>query len=251
MVLQSREFEDLWGDPRYAAMKARIGFPPRGSIQSTENNGRQRRGRWTPNARRPRLGASTGFTLDLARGALLGPDGAEVPLRPKSFALLRLLVENAGRLVDRDGIMAAVWPDVVVGDEWITQCIRDFRKALGDEAQQLLRSVPKRGYQPEVGRKFLSGSHADFPVTRIKRRSVLSRLGGHRRAPWKTRRISIASPCIRYGTMYGVPAITSSRVPGQRPGRPLSPRLPRASTAWRMRWTVRAAASGLSAAICR
>ena len=37
------------------------------------------------------------FTLDLARGALLGPDGAEVPLRPKSFALLRLLVENAGR----------------------------------------------------------------------------------------------------------------------------------------------------------
>ena len=28
--LQSREFEDLWGDPRYAAMKARIGFPPRG-----------------------------------------------------------------------------------------------------------------------------------------------------------------------------------------------------------------------------
>ena len=28
--LQSREFEDLWGDPRYAAMKAKIGFPPRG-----------------------------------------------------------------------------------------------------------------------------------------------------------------------------------------------------------------------------
>ena len=51
------------------------------------------------------------FTLDLARGALLGSDGAEVPLRPKSFALLRLLVENAGRLLDRDAIMAAVWPD--------------------------------------------------------------------------------------------------------------------------------------------
>ena len=39
------------------------------------------------------------FTLDLGRRALLGPDGAEVPLRPKSFALLRLLVENAGRVV--------------------------------------------------------------------------------------------------------------------------------------------------------
>jgi len=86
------------------------------------------------------------FTLDLARRALLEPDGTEVPLRPKSFALLRLLVENPGRVVDRDAIMAAVWPDVVVGDESITQCIRDVRKALGDEAQQLLKTVPKRGY---------------------------------------------------------------------------------------------------------
>ena len=71
------------------------------------------------------------FTLDLARGALLGPDGAEVPLRPKSFALLRLLVENPSRLLDRDAIMAAVWPDVVVSDELIAQCVRDIRKALG------------------------------------------------------------------------------------------------------------------------
>ena len=86
------------------------------------------------------------FTLDIARGALLGPDGAEVPLRPKSLALLRLLVENANRVVDRDAIMTAVWPDVVVGDESITQCVRDVRKALGDEAQQVLKTVPKRGY---------------------------------------------------------------------------------------------------------
>ncbi len=86
------------------------------------------------------------FTLDLARGALLGPDGAEVPLRPKSLALLRLLVESPGRVVDRDAIMAAVWPDVVVTDKSITQCVRDIRKALGDETQALLKTVPKRGY---------------------------------------------------------------------------------------------------------
>ena len=49
-------------------------------------------------------------------------------------------------VVDRDAIMAAVWPDVVVTDESITQCVRDIRKALGDEAQQLLKTVPKRGY---------------------------------------------------------------------------------------------------------
>src|SRR4051794_12273868 len=86
------------------------------------------------------------FTLDLARGVLLGPDGAELPLRPKSFALLRLFVENPGRLLDRDAIMAAVWPDVVVTDESITQCVRDVRKVLGDEGQRTLRTVPRRGY---------------------------------------------------------------------------------------------------------
>ena len=86
------------------------------------------------------------FTLDLARDALLGPDGGEISLRPKSMALLRLLVKHAGQAVDRDAIMAAVWPDVTVGDESITQCVRDARKALGDEAQTLVKTVPKRGY---------------------------------------------------------------------------------------------------------
>src|SRR5690349_20066647 len=86
------------------------------------------------------------FTLDLARGALLAEDGTGLPMRPKSFALLRLLIENAGRLLDRDAIMAAVWPDVFVTDDSITQCVRDVRRALGDEAGRLLRTVPRRGY---------------------------------------------------------------------------------------------------------
>ena len=85
------------------------------------------------------------FTLDLTRGALLGVEGAELPLRPKAFALLRLLVENAGRLLDRDAIMAAVWPDVFVTDDSIAQCVGSIRRALGDEAQRMLRTVPKRG----------------------------------------------------------------------------------------------------------
>jgi adenylate cyclase len=86
------------------------------------------------------------FTLDLARGTLLASDGAERPLRPKSFALLQLLVENAGRLLDRDTIMRAVWPDVFVTDDLLTHCVGDIRRALGDEAQRLLRTVPRRGY---------------------------------------------------------------------------------------------------------
>lgn len=87
-----------------------------------------------------------GFTLDLTRGLLLAADGSEVPLRPKSFALLRHLAENAGRLVDRDTLMQAVWPGVIVTEDSITQCVKEVRRALGDDEQRLLRTLPRRGY---------------------------------------------------------------------------------------------------------
>ncbi|MEK0082067.1 winged helix-turn-helix domain-containing protein [Benzoatithermus flavus] len=94
----------------------------------------------TPQAAAYRFGR---FTLDLARVALPGDGGAEQPLPPKSFALLGLLVENAGRPLDRDTIVAAVCPDAAAPDEAITECVRDIRKALGDEAQRLLRAAPR------------------------------------------------------------------------------------------------------------
>jgi TolB-like protein len=86
------------------------------------------------------------FTLDLIRGALLAAGGTEVALRPKAFALLRQLVENAGRLIDRDEIMAAVWPGVIVTDDSVTQVVKEIRRALGDGEQRLLRTVPRRGF---------------------------------------------------------------------------------------------------------
>jgi class 3 adenylate cyclase/DNA-binding winged helix-turn-helix (wHTH) protein len=87
-----------------------------------------------------------GFTLDLGRGVLLGADGAELFLRPKSFALLLFLVESAGRLLSRDAIMSAIWPDVIVSDDSLSQCVHDIRRALGSDAQRLLRTVQRRGY---------------------------------------------------------------------------------------------------------
>jgi TolB-like protein/Flp pilus assembly protein TadD len=86
------------------------------------------------------------FTLDLVRGALLAAGGTEVALRPKAFALLSRLVENAGRLLDRDEIMRAVWPGVVVTEDSITQCVKEIRRALGDDAQRLVRTLPRRGF---------------------------------------------------------------------------------------------------------
>jgi DNA-binding winged helix-turn-helix (wHTH) protein len=86
------------------------------------------------------------FTLDLEREALLAADGQELALRPKSFALLRLLVASAGRLVSKEEIMDALWPNIYVTENNITQCIHDIRRALGPEAHQTLRTRSRRGY---------------------------------------------------------------------------------------------------------
>ena len=85
------------------------------------------------------------YTLDLARGALLR-SGADVKLRPKSFEVLRLLVERHGRLVTKEELLDAVWGRTVVTEGSIVQCLIDVRRAIGDESQQMIKTVPRRGY---------------------------------------------------------------------------------------------------------
>lgn len=87
------------------------------------------------------------FTLDLDRGALFGSKGEELALRPKSFQMLRYFVENADRLIDRNELMRVVWPDVIVSDDSIAQCIGEIRRVLGGDGQRYLRTVQRRGYR--------------------------------------------------------------------------------------------------------
>lgn len=86
-----------------------------------------------------------GFTLDLGRGALRKQD-SEIRLRPKSFELLRYLIEHSGQLMSKDELMRALWPNTFVGDDSLARCISDVRVALNDDAQQIIKTVPKRGY---------------------------------------------------------------------------------------------------------
>lgn len=83
--------------------------------------------------------------LDLDRGVLLRA-GEEVPLRPKSFEVLRYLVEHPGRLVTREELLDAVWGSVVVTEGSVAKCLIDVRRAIGDEDQRVVRTIPKRGY---------------------------------------------------------------------------------------------------------
>ena len=85
------------------------------------------------------------FTLDTGRGCVLKA-GSEIWLRPKVFETLKYLVEHPGRLVGKKELMQAVWPDTFVTDDSLVQCTLELRRALDDGAQQLLKTVPRRGY---------------------------------------------------------------------------------------------------------
>ena len=85
------------------------------------------------------------FTLDLGRGAVLR-GGEEIKLRPKVYEALKYLVENPGRLIGKQELIQAVWPDSFVTDDSLVQCTVELRRALGDREQQLLKTVPRRGY---------------------------------------------------------------------------------------------------------
>jgi formylglycine-generating enzyme required for sulfatase activity/DNA-binding winged helix-turn-helix (wHTH) protein len=70
-----------------------------------------------------------------------------VKLRPKSYETLKYLAGNAGRLVSKAELVAVLWPDAsMVSDDSLTHCVMDVRRALGDEGQQFIRTIPGRGY---------------------------------------------------------------------------------------------------------
>jgi adenylate cyclase len=84
-------------------------------------------------------------TLDLSLGRLCR-NGTEIPLRPKSFALLQYLVTHAGRLVTKDELLSKIWPGVLVTEDSLTRCVSEVRSALGDTNQTTIKTVSRRGY---------------------------------------------------------------------------------------------------------
>ncbi len=89
-----------------------------------------------------------GFKL-LADKRLLVCDGTPVPLMSKAFDTLVFLVANRHRVVTKDELLHAVWPDVTVEEGNLTQQIFLLRKALGDNAQnpRYIVTVPGHGYR--------------------------------------------------------------------------------------------------------
>jgi DNA-binding winged helix-turn-helix (wHTH) protein/TolB-like protein/Tfp pilus assembly protein PilF len=88
------------------------------------------------------------FRLDPARRTL-SRAGAAVPLAPKAFEMLLLLVENSGRLLEKDELLKTLWPDSVVEEANLSQTVYLLRKALGEGPQEtrFIETVPRCGYR--------------------------------------------------------------------------------------------------------
>src|SRR5687767_8160990 len=88
------------------------------------------------------------FRLDPYEKVLLNQD-KPVPLTPKVFDTLAILVENTGKLLEKDELMQRLWQDRFVEESNLTSNIKMLRKALGDDAArpEFIETVPRRGYR--------------------------------------------------------------------------------------------------------
>jgi TolB-like protein len=89
-----------------------------------------------------------GFSL-LSADKQLMYDGKPVPLPPKPFDTLLLLVQNQGHLLEKDAFLKQVWPDSFVEEVALAHSISQVRKALRNAAKgaDFIETVPKRGYR--------------------------------------------------------------------------------------------------------
>jgi adenylate cyclase len=106
-----------------------------------------------------------GYTLDIVRYSLRTGD-REVALRRKSFELLRYLVENPDRLVTKEELLKAIWPDVIVTDESLAHCVSEVRQALGDSKQTIIATVPRRGYRFAAAVSRIAASAGALPLVK-------------------------------------------------------------------------------------
>lgn len=91
----------------------------------------------------------SGFHLDPRRRTLSGPEGDAISLKPKVFDTLLFFVEHAGRLLDKNDLIAAIWGDSIVEENSLNQHVSVLRRILGETPgdNRFIVTLPGRGYQ--------------------------------------------------------------------------------------------------------
>ena len=104
--------------------------------------------------------ALPGLVFDQHHSELRTQAGERVPLRPQDLAVLSCLARNVDHVVTKDELMRAVWPQVVVTDDSLVQCIGKLRRAMGDEEHRIIQTESRRGYRLVSSRQASSGDGA-------------------------------------------------------------------------------------------
>ena len=96
-------------------------------------------------------------------------DGQPITLTPKNLETLQVLLEQRGRVLEKDELLELLWPDSVVEENNLTQNISALRKALGDKPgeQRFIKTIPGRGY------RFVADVREIAPATLIVQESKL------------------------------------------------------------------------------
>jgi DNA-binding winged helix-turn-helix (wHTH) protein/TolB-like protein len=83
--------------------------------------------------------------FDPVRGEL-ALDGRILRLRPRTAVLLAYFIQHPGRTLGKDELMRAVWPDAIVTEDSLVQCVKEIRHALGAAGRDWIRTLPRLGY---------------------------------------------------------------------------------------------------------
>lgn len=110
------------------------------------------------------------------RSGLLQRDGRDVPVQPKVLSLLTLLLHQRGRLVPRDVLLRALWPDAIVTEASLTRLVKEARRAVGDDgrSQLVIQTLHTRGYRfiAEVRIENGDGTSAEERAVELARKSL-------------------------------------------------------------------------------
>ncbi|HEX6283548.1 MAG TPA: alpha/beta fold hydrolase, partial [Pyrinomonadaceae bacterium] len=155
------------------------------------------------------------YTFDVFRvdplERLLFKEDREVPLTPKVFDTLLVLIENSSHVLTKQELMQKVWPDSFVEENNLAQNISTLRKALGQgkEGQDYIQTVPKRGYRFVADVKLTGGEDQTVIVHERTRARIVVERTDEDEEPREIKMI----PSPRSGAVIDVPALVAHKEP--------------------------------------
>jgi serine/threonine-protein kinase len=115
------------------------------------------------------------FRVDAAKRTLTNREDQQLPLTHKAFDTLLYLLRNSGRVLDKQELMNAVWPDTVVEENNLNQCISALRRVFGEGRgeHRFIQTLPGRGYRFIAEIRTISGDATIAPASVKKTIAVL------------------------------------------------------------------------------